>query len=66
MEKEYLMTPSFNIEPGDGTGSSLKDARIRNNNGICAITNCGKPCLDSCISGVLLFCKTHRKTLNEI
>jgi len=38
---KYITSPSFDIEPGDGTGSSLKDARIRNDKNLCAMTNCG-------------------------
>jgi len=37
------MQPIMRLEPCDGTGSSLKDAKIRNSRGVCAIQDCGKP-----------------------
>lgn len=32
------------MEPGDGTGCSLQDAKVRNEKGLCAIQGCGKVC----------------------
>jgi len=32
----------WQMEPGDGTGSSIADARIRNEKGICALKDCNK------------------------
>lgn len=37
-----MMTPTFTIEPGDGTGSSIVDAQVRNKQGVCSILGCGK------------------------
>ena len=34
---------SWEMQPGDGTGSSPADAEVRNKAGLCAIQNCGKP-----------------------
>ena len=35
------MRPKFTLEPGDGTGCSIADARVRNNNGLCGMQSCG-------------------------
>jgi hypothetical protein len=38
-----VIIPTFRLEPGDGSGCSLEDARVRNTKGICAIFGCGNP-----------------------
>ena len=40
-----ILKSSWSIEPGDGTGCSIADAIVRNNNGICSTFNCGKAIL---------------------
>ena len=45
-QEEYMasdVTRGTNLESGDGTGCSIADAIARNENGICAFLNCGKP-----------------------
>lgn len=42
------LVPVFRIEPGDGTGNSLADAKARNAKGLCAVINCGKPLSAEC------------------
>ena len=37
---EFLKQDS-NPQPGDGTGSLIRDAMVRNDQGICGIQNCG-------------------------
>lgn len=40
---DKILQPNIKLEPCDGTGTSLKDAKIRNSRGLCAIQGCGKP-----------------------
>lgn len=42
------MMPVWRIEPGDGTGDSLADVRVRNASGLCAVRSCGKPLVVGC------------------
>jgi hypothetical protein len=38
-----ILQPNWETQPGDGTGSSIADGKVRNQKGICAIQGCGKP-----------------------
>jgi hypothetical protein len=35
-----ILTPTFHLNEGDGSGNSLADARVRNANGRCATQGC--------------------------
>jgi len=37
------LKPTFTIEPGDGTGSSVADCIARNEKGLCGYQKCGNP-----------------------
>jgi hypothetical protein len=58
---------SFSIEPGDGTGNSIKDAYVRNDRGLCARKDCGKPLSSSGIKWGIQqkLCVEHEKELSK-
>ncbi len=52
------LQPTFRLEPGDGTGNSLADARARNHQGQCGFPGCGKPVGDATFLGFRI-CAEH-------
>lgn len=61
----------WSMQPGDGTGCSIADATVRNQNGVCSILGCGKALTSDAVSyGILQkLCSDHeaehKKWLNE-
>ena len=45
-----LLKTTFRLEPGDGSGCSIKDAVVRNERGVCAMLECGKSITDDAVS----------------
>ena len=58
---EKLPKMNWLIELGDGTGCSITDAQIRNQNGICSILGCNKKLANDAVSYGLLqkLCSDH-------
>jgi len=42
-----ILHPNWETQPGDGTGCSIVDGKVRNQQGLCAIQKCGNPMNDS-------------------
>ncbi len=61
-----MLKPKWTIEPGDGTGCSLQDAKVRNDRGICAYLDCGQPLSPSGTSWGLMqkLCVQHEESLD--
>jgi hypothetical protein len=58
------ITPTFKLEPGDGTGTSINDAIVRNRDGLCKVQGCGKPFCDTEAPEGRKMCKDHAEDLD--
>jgi hypothetical protein len=59
---------TWKIEPGDGTGCSIQDNMVRNENGLCSIPECGKPLPENAVSYGFLckVCEAHQEEIEEV
>jgi hypothetical protein len=64
---DKLPKQSWKLEPGDGTGNSIADAMVRNDQGICGHLGCGKPLPEGAIGSMAYgkLCEEHQKEIDQ-